>query len=94
MWYAFNDREVPDREEEYWTESELKYIKLKRFKTEEELENFLDSKFDTDDDYWWRVYNPDSPYSTKAVECINDEDALQKILECVNNSKYEQFHDL
>ena len=94
MWYAYNDREVPDKEDEYWTESDLKYVKLKRFKTEEELEIFLESTYDTDDDNWWCVYRPGSAFSSNPVECANDEEALQNILECVNISKYEKFHDL
>ena len=72
---------------EYWTMDEIKKIRLYPVSYE------TDKIAQSDDTSFWPVHDP-TGYSWEHVECKDENEAYQYMLDSFNQSIYERIHDI
>ena len=93
MYYLINRRTIPKHEPySYYEASDLERVEIIEWPEYNPLEPDNWPLPKRDEEYWWPLYR--GVMSCNPVEVNNIDEARELLLENLNESLYEQYHDI
>ena len=87
MYFVYNIEEYNYHPREYYNEREISDIPLTKFDTLEEIEEFL-----KENEHYWPVHSL-LTYSWVPVNCADENEAREHLLDTLNQAVYERIND-